>query len=74
MTQFYIVLVLNFILMFLCITLIHTLYTNNLIDKRNRYSLTLLSVLVPIGGIITIVLKYKKEINQLVRVKDINSK
>jgi hypothetical protein len=74
MTQFYIVLVLNFILMFLCITLIHTLYTNNLIDKRNRYSLTLLSVLVPIGGIITIVLKYKRVINHLVRVKDINSK
>ena len=74
MTQFYIVLVLNFILMFLCITLIHTLYTNNLIDKRNRYSLTLLSVLVPIGGIITIVLKYKRVINHLVRVKDINTK
>lgn len=74
MTQFYIILVLNFILMFLSITLIYTLYTNNLIDKRNRHSLILLSVLVPIGGIITIVLKYKKEINHLVRVKGINSK
>lgn len=74
MTQFYIVLVLNFILMFLSITLIKTLYSNNLIDKSNRNSLTLLSVLIPIGGIITIVLKCRRVINHLVRVKDINSK
>ena len=74
MTQFYTVLVLNFILMFLSITLIKTLYSNNLIDKSNRNSLTLLSVLIPIGGIITIVLKYIRVINHLVRVKDINSK
>jgi hypothetical protein len=60
--------------MFLSITLIKTLYSNNLIDKSNRNSLTLLSVLIPIGGIITIVLKYKRVINHLVRVKDINSK
>jgi len=74
MTQFYTVLVLNFILMFLSITLIKTLYSNNLIDKSNRNSLTLLSVLIPIGGIITIVLKYRRVINHLVRFKDINSK
>jgi hypothetical protein len=74
MTQFYTVLVLNFILMFLSITLIKTLYSNNLIDKSNRNSLTLLSVLFPIGGIIIIVLKYRRVINHLVRVKDINSK
>jgi len=74
MTQFYTVLVLNFILMFLSITLIKTLYSNNLIDKSNRNSLTLLSVLIPIGGIITIVFKYRRVINHLVRVKDINSK
>ena len=74
MTQFYTVLVLNFILMFLSITLIKTLYSNNLIDKSNRNSLTLLSVLIPIGGIITIVFKYRSVINHLVRLKDINSK
>ncbi len=71
MTQFYTFLVLNFILMFLSIALIQTLYANNLIDKSIRNSLILLSVLVPIGGIITIVLKYRRVINHLVRLKDI---
>ena len=74
MTQFYTILVLNFILIFLSITLIKTLYSNNSIDKSNRNSLTLLSVLLPIGGIITIFLKYRRVINHLVRVKDINTK
>jgi hypothetical protein len=71
MTQFYTFLVLNFILMFLSIALIQTLYANNLIDKSIRNSLILLSVLVPIGGIITLVLKYRRVINHLVRLKDI---
>jgi hypothetical protein len=73
MLHFYSVLTINLILMFLSIILIRTLYSNNLIDKSNRNSLTLLSVLIPIGGIITIVLKYRRVINHLVRVKDINS-
>lgn len=69
MLQFYGVLVLNFILMFLSIALIKTLYSNKLIDKSTRNTLTLLSVLVPIGGIITTVLKCKRMINHLVRTK-----
>jgi hypothetical protein len=73
-TYLYTVLGFNFILMFLSITLIKTLYSNNLIDKSNRNSLILISVLVPIYGIITIGLKYRRVINHLVRVKDINSK
>ena len=72
-TYLYTVLGFNFILMFLSITLIKTLYSNNLIDKSNRNSLILISVLVPIYGIITIGLKYIRVINHLVRVKDINS-
>jgi hypothetical protein len=32
----------------------------------------LLSVIIPIGGIITIVLKYRRIINHLARLKDIN--
>lgn len=72
MTQFYTILVLNLIFMFLSIISIKTLYSNNLIDKSNRNSLIFISVLIPIGGIITIVLKYRRMINHLARVKDIN--
>lgn len=74
MTQFYGTLVLNLILMVLSIALIKTLYSNKLIDKSTRNTLTLLSVLVPIGGIITTVLKCKRMINHLVRGKDMNKK
>ncbi len=74
MTQFYTILVLNLILMFLSIISIKTLYSNKLIDKSNRNSLILISVLFPIGGIITIVLKYRRMINHLAILKDINSK
>ena len=69
MTQFYTVLILNLILMILSITLIKTLYSNNLIDKSTRNTLTLLSVLVPIGGLITTVLKCRRMINHLARTK-----
>lgn len=69
MSQFYTVLVLNFIFMFLSIVLIKTLYSNNLIDKSTRNTLTLLSILVPIGGIITTVLKCRRMINHLARTK-----
>jgi hypothetical protein len=69
MSQFYTVLVLNFIFMFLSIALIKTLYSNNLIDKSTRNTLTLLSILVPIGGIITTVLKCRRMINHLARTK-----
>ena len=69
MTQFYIVLVLNIILMVLSIALIKTLYFNNLIDKSTKNTLTLFSVLVPIGGLITTVLKCRRMINHLARTK-----
>jgi hypothetical protein len=69
MTQFYTVLVINLILMILSIALVKTLYFNNLIDKSTRNTLTLFSVLVPIGGIITTVLKCRRMINQLARTK-----
>jgi hypothetical protein len=69
MTQFYTILVLNLILMVLSIALIKTLYSNNLIDKSTRNTLTLLSVLVPIGGLITTVLKCRRMINHLARTK-----
>jgi len=69
MTQFYTVLILNLILMILSIALIKTLYSNNLIDKSTRNTLTLFSVLVPIGGLITIVLKCRRMINHLARTK-----
>ena len=72
MTQFYTALIFNLIFMILSITLIKTLYSNNLIDKSTRNTLTLLSVLVPIGGLITTVLKCRRMINHLARVKDIN--
>jgi hypothetical protein len=69
MTQFYTVLVINLILMILSIALVKTLYFNNLIDKSTRNTLTLFSVLVPIGGIITTVLKCRRMINHLARTK-----
>ena len=72
MTQFYGILILNLILMVLSIALIKTLYSNNLIDKSTRNTLTLFSVLVPIGGLITTVLKCRRMINHLARRKDIN--
>jgi hypothetical protein len=56
--------------MILSIALIKTLYSNNLIDKSTRNTLTLLSVLVPIGGFITTVLKCRRMINHLARVKE----
>jgi hypothetical protein len=55
--------------MILSIALIKTLYSNNLIDKSTRNTLTLLSVLVPIGGFITTVLKCRRMINHLARTK-----
>jgi len=69
LTEFYAGLVLNLILMILSIVLIKTLYSNNLIDKSTRNTLTLFSVLVPIGGIITTVLKCRRMINHLARTK-----
>ena len=69
MTQFYGTLILNLILMFLSIALIKTLYSNNLIDKSTKNTLTLFSVLVPIGGLITTVLKSRRMINHLARGK-----
>ena len=69
MTQFYTVLILNLILMILSIVLIKTLYSNNLIDKSTRNTLTLFSALVPIGGIITTILKCRRMINHLARTK-----
>jgi hypothetical protein len=69
MTQFYTVLILNLILMILSIALIKTLYSNNLIDKSTRNTLTLFSVLIPIGGLITTVLKCRRLINHLARTK-----
>jgi hypothetical protein len=69
LTEFYAGLVLNLILMILSIVLIKTLYSNHLIDKSTRNTLTLFSVLVPIGGLITIVLKCRRMINYLARTK-----
>ena len=69
MSQFYTVLIFNLIYMILSIALIKTLYSNNLIDKSTRNTLTLLSVLVPIGGLITTVLKCRRMINHLARTK-----
>jgi hypothetical protein len=69
MTQFYTVLIFNLIFMILSILSINTLYSNNLIDKSNKTTLTLLSVLIPIAGLITIVLKYRRVINHLARTK-----
>ena len=71
MSYFISVLVLNFILMFLSISLTNTLYSNNLIDKSNRNSLILLSVCIPIGGLITLSLRYKRLINNLVKLRDL---
>ena len=69
MTQFYGILVLNLILMVLSIALIKTLYSNHLIDKSTKNTLTLFSVLVPIGGLITTVLKSRRMINHLAKTK-----
>jgi hypothetical protein len=55
--------------MVLSIALIKTLYSNNLIDKSTKNTLTLFSVLVPIGGLITTVLKSRRMINHLARTK-----
>lgn len=71
MADFISVLVLNLILMILSILLTKTLYSTNIIDKSNRNSLFLLSVCMPIVGLITLVLKYRRVVNQLVRLKDL---
>ena len=71
MTQFYTLLVLNLIFSILSIYLINTLYSNNLIDKSKKDSLILLSVLIPIGGLVTIMLKYRRVVNHLARIKDL---
>ena len=71
MSYFISVLVLNFIMMFLSIVLTNTLYSNNMIDKSNRNTLILLSVCIPIGGLITLVLKYRRMINHLVKLRDL---
>lgn len=72
MSYFISVVVLNFIMMFLSISLTRTLYSNNLIDKTNRNSLILLSIFIPIGGLITLFLKYKRLINHLMKLRDLN--
>jgi hypothetical protein len=69
MTQFYTVLVINLILMILSIALIKTLYSNNLIDKYTRNTLAIMSILVPIGGLIMTVIKCRRIINHLARTK-----
>ena len=74
MANFISALVLNLILMFLSISLTNTLYTNKLIDKSNRNSLILLSVCIPIGGLITLALKYKRLIAHLANLKDLKTK
>lgn len=71
MADFISVLVLNLILMILSILLTKTLYSTKIIDKSNRNSLFLLSVCMPIVGLITLVLKYRRVVNQLVRLKDL---
>ena len=71
MVDFISVLVLNLILMILSILLTKTLYSTKIIDKSNRNSLFLLSVCMPIVGLITLVLKYRRVVNQLVRLKDL---
>jgi len=68
MADFISVLVLNLILMILSILLTKTLYSTKIIDKSNRNSLFLLSVCMPIVGLITLVLKYRRVVNQLVRL------
>lgn len=57
--------------MFLSISLIRTLYSNNLIEKSTKKSLTILSILIPIGGLITVVLKHRRVLNHLVRIKEL---
>lgn len=71
MADFISVLVLNLILMILSILLTKTLYSTKIIDKSNRNSLILLSVCMPIAGLIILVLKYRRVVNQLVRLKDL---
>lgn len=73
MANFISALVLNFILILLSISLTNTLYTNKLIDKSNRNSLILLSVCIPIAGLITLALKYKRLIAHLAKLKDLKT-
>ncbi|NBO50254.1 MAG: hypothetical protein EBU80_11145 [Chitinophagia bacterium] len=71
MLHFYSVLIINLIMMFLSISLIRTLYSNALIEKSTKNSLTILSILIPIGGLITVVLKHRRVLNHLVRMKEL---
>jgi len=58
-------------MMFLSISLIRTLYSNALIEKSTKNSLTILSILIPIGGLITVVLKHRRVLNHLVRMREL---
>jgi hypothetical protein len=58
-------------MMVLSISLIRTLYTNNLVEKSTKNSLIILSILIPIGGLITVVLKHRRVLNHLIKIKEI---
>lgn len=71
MSYFYSVLIINIIVMVLSILITRTLYSNNLIDKSTKNSLTILSIFIPIGGIIITVIRSRTAINQLVRFREL---
>lgn len=73
MSFFISVLALNFIILFLSLFITHTLFSNKMIDKSNRNSLILLSVCIPIAGLITLALKYKRLIAHLAKLKDLKT-
>ena len=70
MYYFYSVLVINVIVMVLSILIIRTLYSNNLIDKSTKNSLIILSIFMPIGGIIITVIRSRTAINHLARIRE----
>jgi hypothetical protein len=71
MYYFYSVLVINVIVMVLSILIIRTLYSNNLIDKSTKNSLTILSIFIPIGAIVITVMRSRTAINHLVSIREL---
>jgi len=71
MYYFYSVLVINVIVMVLSILITRTLYSNNLIDKSTKNSLTILSIFIPIGAIVITVMRSRTAINHLASIREL---
>ena len=72
MTNYPIILLLNFLIIFISIFLINALYSNKLIEKSQRNSLIFFSICFPFVAIILIALRVKRILIHLVTIRDLN--